>query len=400
MRIPISLLLSILAPTLSGACLLIQVTRGQANPAGIPVIDVTDTYHPFQDRGDNFDLIMAYGLPEVDLKAIVLDVTDAFRKPVADHPILYRDPHGPREAGIIPVLQLNYIFDRNVRFGMGPFSPMKSPGDGMREVANFQQQGVELILEVLRESDEPVHIVSFGSARPVAVAFNREPALFHSQVKRIHLSAGTASKGYELGNSRSHNEIPGGEWNVALDPIAFSRLMQSDLPIAIYPCATKDGAYELGNYNTYWKLPNLHFVRQMQPKLQRYLDFALARLTRVDFLRAMDGPRQSDFDDKIYDEAHHVWETAIWTQVSERVLVRRANGRCQLLPKSDVLPTDTVIPQGLKPCKITVRDDGRFDFELTDQPTNFAIYERADPQAIESALQEALPDLYMSLRIP
>jgi hypothetical protein len=32
---------------------------------------------------------MGYALPELDLKAIILDVTDAFRKPVADHPTLW-----------------------------------------------------------------------------------------------------------------------------------------------------------------------------------------------------------------------------------------------------------------------------------------------------------------------
>ena len=55
----------------------------------IPVVVITDLYHPYQDPGDNMDLIMGFGLPDVDLKAVLLDITDAFRKDTADHPTLW-----------------------------------------------------------------------------------------------------------------------------------------------------------------------------------------------------------------------------------------------------------------------------------------------------------------------
>ena len=58
----------------------------------IPVVVITDLYHPYQDPGDNMDLIMGFGLPDVDLKAVLLDITDAFRKDTADHPTLWKDP--------------------------------------------------------------------------------------------------------------------------------------------------------------------------------------------------------------------------------------------------------------------------------------------------------------------
>ena len=36
----------------------------------IPVIDCTDLYHPHQDVGDNFDLVLPYALnEEIDLRA-------------------------------------------------------------------------------------------------------------------------------------------------------------------------------------------------------------------------------------------------------------------------------------------------------------------------------------------
>lgn len=83
------------------------------------MIDVTDLYLPASDWGDNFDLVTAYGLPEIDLKAVILDITQTERKAWT------RDP------GFIEVEQLNYIFDRNVPFAVGPFEKMRSLDDKM-----------------------------------------------------------------------------------------------------------------------------------------------------------------------------------------------------------------------------------------------------------------------------
>jgi len=357
----------------------------------VPIIDVTDLYHPYQDVGDNFDLVAAYGLPEVDLKAVILDAHDSFRKPVSDHPLLTKswiDRSGPRDPGFIPVLQLNYIFNRNVPAAVGPFTMMKSPQDKMLDIPAFQQQGVELILQVLRESKEPVSIVSFGSSRPIAVAYNRDPKLFHAKVKQIHLSAGASSPDFL-------------EWNVGLDPNAVVCLLRSDLPIAIYPCAVGEkegGPFGYGPHNSFYKTPNVQFIQQMDPLLRRYMAYAFGRVTRSDFLRAM----EEDFPDQLtasaYSQPHNVWETSTWTRVSNRRLVRRADGHYRMIPAGEVRSTDKVMLNDLRPCRVKVRDDGIFSFELTDQPSNFSIYDRGDPYENERAFAEALPELYVSFR--
>lgn len=53
---------------------LCNIVQSQNKAASkIPVIVITDLYHPAQDPGDNFDLLMAYALPNIDLKAVILD---------------------------------------------------------------------------------------------------------------------------------------------------------------------------------------------------------------------------------------------------------------------------------------------------------------------------------------
>ncbi|MCS7238696.1 MAG: hypothetical protein NZ899_10570 [Thermoguttaceae bacterium] len=366
-------------------------------PKKIPVIDVTDLYHPHQDFGDNFDLIAAYALPEVDLRAVILDCTEPFRQPVAENPGpgLFPDPHGPREPGFIPVWQLNYVFDRNVPCATGPWTRMRSPADTMLDVPAFQQAGVELILRVLRESPDPVHIVSFGSARTIAVAFNRDPELFRRKLARLHLSAGGSSP-----------PVPGYlEWNVALDPLAIVCLLRSSLPIALYPCAANNAgsqgygvyspAFSYDSHNTFWKLPNLQFIEELAPPLRRYLEYALTRSPRVDFLRAVDvdGP---PLDRGLLAKEHYVWETGVWICVTGRKLVRRSDGTYRMVPDSEVNPSDVVLPNELKPCKVVVHDNGVYEFELTNGPSNVLVYYRGDPQENERALREALPALYRS----
>jgi hypothetical protein len=274
---------------------------------------------------------------------------------------------------------------------------MKSPGDKMLDAPPFQQQGIELILRTLRESAEPVHIVSFGSARAVAVAYNREPELFQKKLARLHLCAGGSSP-------PAPNYV---EWNVALDPQAIVRLLRSNLPIALYPDAANNAgdkgygvfspAFSYDEHNTYYKLPDLRFVPQMDAPLRRYLEYAFSRSSRVDFLRAteVDGP---PLDEKVLAKEHYVWETALWICLSGRKLVRRPDGTHRIIPSAQVQPADNVLPNELRPCTVSVRDDGIYEFRETTRPANFSVYYRGDPRENEAALREALPALYVSFK--
>ena len=127
----------------------------------IPVVVITDLYHPYQDPGDNMDLIMGFGLPDVDLKAVLLDITDAFRKDTADHPTLWKDPRGPREAGIIPVEQLSYIFNKRIPYGIGPLSMMKSEEDRMEYLPGYEQEAIDKYLSLFTGVEQAEDGISY-----------------------------------------------------------------------------------------------------------------------------------------------------------------------------------------------------------------------------------------------
>lgn len=344
----------------------------------IPVVSITDLYHPPEDPGDNFDLVMPYGLPELDLRAVILDALD-LKRDLVDGGV--PGFSGPRDPGVIPVTQLNAIFGVNVPFAMTPFSRMRSLDDQMRDVPAFQQFGIDLLLQVLADSNEPVHLMSFGSARPLAVAFNRAPDLLFEKVARIHLSAGTTTPTYL-------------EWNVVQDPLAMIRIVSSGLPLALYPCATSESCYAYDGHNTFYWLDDLRWIADMDPRLRRYLGYGLGRSTRPDFLRMLDTDLPPELMEAVYSRRHSVWETAAWLEVSGRSLVRRADGTHRIVSK--VEPGDEVIRGEQLPCTTTTHSSGLYTFSLSDVETGTTIFARDDPMTYERAMNEALPALYQS----
>lgn len=363
-----------------------------------PLVIITDCYHPYQDPGDNLDLIQSFALDDIEPLGIILDITDSFRKDTADHPTLWKDPRGPREAGIIPIEQLSYIFNKRIPYALGPITAMESETDKMSQIPAYQNEGIQLLLDILKKAEEPVEVLSFGSARVLAVAYNREPELFRQKIKLIHLSAGTASKNYAIGKDVGANMIPGGEWNVALDVFGFNRLLKSSLPIALYPCAGIDGGFVMDENNTYFTLHDMRFLKDMRPELQAYLHYAFESLKRHDFLKAMEAGAMYSNGQKIQFETFHVWESSIWLLARELEMVKTKSGRYEVKKKNEVKPSDIVVSNELRPIRITeVRDDGRFTFDYADK-SNFSIFYRKDLNESEKALNQIVPEVFKSFR--
>lgn len=345
-----------------------------------PVIVVTDLYQPPEDPGDNFDIVLPFAWDRIDLLAVVLDVSaekrDSKRDGVPGYP-------GPREPGIIPLAQLNALFGTSIASGVSPFARMRHVDDQMRDVPPFQQAGPELILRTLRESERAVDIMSFGSARPIAVAFNRDPALFREKVARIHLSAGSETLDYL-------------EWNVYLDPVAVRRLVESDLPMVLYPCATAVDCFSYGRHSTLWWLEDFAWLDQLDPPLRRYLLYGLGASTRIEFLRALEEDPSPEIVSEVYGRRHAVWETAAWIEASHSVIVRRADGTYAIVGREDALPTDAVIRNEVIPARRTAHESGLYLFDTDDSDGRTAVFARNDPYEYEAALRDALPRLYAS----
>lgn len=135
--------------------------------------------------------------------------------------------------------------------------------------------------------------------------------------------------------------------DTAEDTHAFVRVLRSGLPLAIYPCATVNGPFDIGPFNTFWSLKNSSFIRKMSLPLRRYLTYVFNNLSELNFLRYLEIEPSA----KILTElpsSHNVWETAVWMQVAGRRLVATDEG-FRYLP---IETATSVLQEELLPCTI------------------------------------------------
>ena len=373
------------------AFLTLLLTAACGNPSRgvgkVPVILISDLYYPAQDIGDNVDLLTPYALDQIDLKAIVMDITRSHLKEDG----IRRDP------GFIPVMQLNYIFGKDIPCAAAPYDPLSCPEDRKDDAPAFQQKGIDLLISTIETSDMPVHIVSTGSLRPLAIAFNRRPDLLLSEkVAAVHISAGSSSEEFL-------------EWNIALDTLAAARVLRSGMKIVLYPCATAAGPFDKGVNNSFWALWDLDWILDMPDgRMRNYLVYNIIRKTdRPDFLSYLEdalpepdaAALRSFRSDRFYGSGgrHYVWETAVWMQLASLVLVER-EGHRRIVPENEVLNNDRVCIEQLWPVTLNVADNGLFSFERSEEESSVRLYFRAEPWKQEKLLNEALPLWYKSFR--
>jgi len=73
----------------------------------VSVVYCTDLFHPHNDPDDHFDIATLYSIPEIDIRAIILDQNNRCGWDQEKTP------------GSVPVSQLNYITRRDVPFAAG-----------------------------------------------------------------------------------------------------------------------------------------------------------------------------------------------------------------------------------------------------------------------------------------
>ena len=293
----------------------------------IPVIYSTDLYHPHHDPDDHFDLATIYALDELDIKHIILDNA---RGGQDDNP------------GTVPVRQMNHITGRSIPTATGLGRPLRSPGDKALDQPERWQQGVRRIIEILRESPKKVTIITVGSVRDVAAAYNREPDLLRRKVDRLLMFIGNAT----TDPPPPDQMFRGMEYNVSLDPLAYVRIMRSDLPVYWAPCFGQDG------YTTIWRARRRDLLAQASGPVKNF------------FFYMWDKNRT---DDPVAYLSRHVerpvpkgdrwmWCCAVFAWVGGRQFVRVADQdstECRAVSYRRADGRDELAPFGFKAIEVT-----------------------------------------------
>jgi hypothetical protein len=251
----------------------------------IAIIHSTDLCHPYDDPDDHFDLACLFAIQEFDVRGIVLD----------------RGEHQAPRPGRPAVEQMFHIMGRKVPCAVGLNRPLHSGDDKATGDAEPFQGGIRLILSLLRNSKEKVVIHTAGSCRDAAAAFNREPELFREKVKAIYVEAGNGPGGEQ------------NEFNVALCPLSYLRLLESGVPIYWCPCFGKDG------YQTYYQADQTKVISACIQPVQNYFTYCLSRSKEDPLAFLSAGPKP------IPTGPRNMWCTAAMVHAGGRKIYQRGS---------------------------------------------------------------------------
>ncbi len=316
----------------------------------VPVVYCTDLFHPHKDPDDHFDIAALYALEELDIRGIVLDQGN-------------KQDQCP---GRIPVEQMNYLTGRNVPWVKGLSEPLKTPDDAAFDQAEKYQAGVNLILDVLASSKDQVTIITVGSLRDVAAAFNRKPDLFRRRVSRLMIFIGEASAGTR-------------EWNVGLDPNGFIRIMNSGLAVWWVPCFDGGNFKNRGNAS-FWRAAHADLLRYSSDRVMNYFIYALSKKDSPNHLASLDEDVDETAREQVLSETRNLWCTAVFAEVAGRKIIEK-EGAWISVP-GDIVKKDAPISDVFRftPVSVFVDDDARVIYEESARSHHVFRFQVVNPE--------------------
>lgn len=262
----------------------------------IAIIYSTDLFHPPGDMDDQVDLAVLYGLPDVDIKLIILD-------------------HGKGQSqrpGKIPVTQMEELTGKLVRTEIGLAANLCNQQDKALEQAIQFQAATNALIETLKESSSKIVIITVGSLRDIAAAYNRFPELFHAKVEKLFVFAGEAS-------NKDFTET-----NVKMDRQAFAAVMNSDLPIYWVPCFD-GGLWQNKGNASYWQTTYGKILHGVSDPLLQYFLYA-AKRSQEDPLLFLGQEVNEKKKNKLFKYARNLWGSSVFYAATGKTIIQTKSG--------------------------------------------------------------------------
>ncbi|HEY3320723.1 MAG TPA: nucleoside hydrolase [Planctomycetota bacterium] len=340
----------------------------------VPVIHCTDLYHPHEDPDDHFDLATMYAIPEVEVKAIILD----------------KGSRQEKAPGRIPVSQMNKITGRDVPCAIGLAKNLSKPDDKVLDDKAEYQQGVELILKVLKDSPRPVSIVTLGSCRDVAAAYNREPELLRSKIGKLMIFIGEADEAKQ--NYR--------EYNVDLDRNAYICVMRSGLPVYWVPCMD-GGAMKNNGKASFWRAKHSDVLSGSASEVVQFFIYALEKKSPAteEPLAFLSKPVGEAERTRLFKGVRNLWCASVFESLVGKEIVR--SGEKWAAAPAGVAPAS--VPAGSKPvfgfseAEVAISDDAATSYAKTATSRKVMRFEVLDKENYAAAMTAVTAELIGSL---
>jgi len=216
-------ILQLLAP-IAALGWMISAAGGQTTPAAQPVAAAPQLAILDTDIGDDIDdafaLALALHSPELRLLGVVTAFRDTeLRARLTDRFLGAVGRSDIAVAAGVPTPSTN---------------PMPQAAYALRSPERKYADGVEFLLEQIREHPGEITLIAIGPLNNVQAAIERDPATFR-KLKRAVIMSGSFNRGYNdwsKGGTRNHASP---EWNVVCDPAGLRELLASGVPVFMMP---------------------------------------------------------------------------------------------------------------------------------------------------------------------
>ncbi|MBQ3562310.1 MAG: hypothetical protein IJA13_02025 [Clostridia bacterium] len=334
------------------------------------VILTTDLYHRHADPNDHWNLASMFALSTkgwINFSGIMCDDD---RSIAEDGSFLhFGDP------SVQSIAQLNYITGNAVPVGFGSRLPIKKKED-LDEVLKSKKKisSVTLLLETLQQSKNKVDIHMCGSCKDVLIAFKLAPDLFEKKCDRIFVNAGTYAKQDPI------------EYNVSLEPYAFSQIFKIPCKIMWSPCFDEliPYPYKPSKRANYYEINQSESLPFMSDAVKKYFNYMYGAEFKTNWLSYLREPIDMDLLHNWSMEKRQMWSTPGFLLSAEKFVTE--NG--------EIVDTNSGLTPvfDYKPINIKVQDNGKLEWFDT-QSSNIYMFENTDPLAYQTAMGEVVKSL-------
>ena len=334
---------------------------------GVPLIHVTDLFHPHGDPDDHFDLAVVYALSlrgAVELRGVVIDYPPDFRA---------GDP------AVVAVAQMNRLTGQSVPVSIGTSLRLKSRRDALADAPVPETAAARFICEQLRAAARPTALVCVGNAADIVLAALREPALFRAKCAGVYLNSGSAHD-----NPASPQQL---EFNVRLDPAAYAAMFDLPCPLFWFPCWHTTEQRQSGTDGSFYWLPHAEALAGVSAGLANYFAYMFGKSSAPKWLRAMKAMPPAETWAGILQVKRGMWSTA--SQLAAVGLTVTEGGEIVSAAEAESAAVFVVTP-----VQAACADDGRTTWQRADAPTGHWMLSVTDPARYPAAMTRAVAALF------
>lgn len=338
------------------------------------VILTTDLYHRHADPNDHWNLASMYALAHlgwINFSGIMCDDDRSIKEDGSF--FHFGDP------SVQSIAQLNYITGMAVPVGFGSRLPIKKKEDLDNVLkSNKKISSVTLLLDALEKADEKVDIHMCGSCKDVLIAYRTAPDLFEKKCDSIYLNAGTYYKQDPI------------EYNVSLEPYAFSQIFKIPCNIKWAPCFDQliPYPYKPAKRANYYEIEQSDMVPYMSEVIKKYFNYMYGMEFNTNWLTYLRSSLDNELLAEWSSQKRQMWSTPGYLLSAGKYVTETG----------EIVDIDSGIEPVYKytPVNVEVDDNGKLKWEDTKE-SNVSMFVNTDPQKYCLAMTEVIKKLISAL---